>query len=134
MAQYIIDTTGYSVFKADGSVDYLTLENAAQTAVVNGAQNIVHSRNRITASINSDADNKFVSTSIIYDDGWTVKVNGRKVTKHRVLNNLFGFYVHSGENTIEMIYTPKGFYPSLAVSAVSLAGCAVWCVLKKKKA
>ena len=133
MAQYIIDTTGYSVFKADGSVDYLTLENAAQTAVANGAQNIVHSRNRITASINSDADNQFVSTSIIYDDGWTVKVNGRKVTKHRVLNNLFGFYVHSGENTIEMIYTPKGFYPSLAVSAVSLAGCAVWCAVKKKK-
>ena len=47
--------------------------------------------------------------------------------------NLTGFYVHSGESEIEMIYTPKGFYPSLAVSVVSLAGFAVWSALKKEK-
>ena len=133
MAQYLVDAVGVNVFAADGSVDYTALEDAAQTAVANGAQNIVQSRNKITATINSDADNQFVATSIVWDDGWTAKVNGHKVTKHRVLNNLTGFYVHSGENTIEMVYTPKGFYPSLAVSLVSLAGCAVWCVLKKKR-
>lgn len=126
--------TGCVVADSDGKANIAELNKAAQTAQANGAENIVQKRNKITASISSDTDNQFVSTSIIYDDGWTVKVNGRKVTKHRVLNNLMGFYVHSGENTIEMIYTPKGFYPSLAVSAVSLAGCAVWCVLKKKKA
>ena len=133
MAQYIADAVGVNVFAADGSVNYSALEKAAQTAVANGAEDIVQNRNRITASISSDTDNQFVSTSIIYDDGWAVKVNGRKITKHRVLNNLMGFYVHSGENTIEMVYTPKGFYPSLAVSAVSLAGCAVWTALKRKK-
>lgn len=133
MAQYLIDAVGVNVFAADGSVDYNALEKAAQTAVANGAQNIMQSRNKITASIDSDADNQFVATSIIWDDGWTVKVNGHKVTKHRVLNNLTGFYVHSGESEIEMIYTPKGFYPSLAVSVVSLAGFAVWSALKKEK-
>ena len=133
MAQYIADVVGVNVFAADGSVNYSALEKAAQTAVENGAQNIVQNRNKVTATISSDADNQFVATSIIWDDSWTVKVNGKKTVKHRVLNNLMGFYVHSGESTIEMVYTPKGFYPSLAVSAVSLAGCAVWSALKKKK-
>jgi len=123
--QYLIDATGNDVVMDNGTVDYKALNEAGLTAQANGAEDIVQKRNKITATINSNTDNQFAATSIVYDDSWTVKVNGRKTEKHRVLNNLMGFYVHSGENTIEMIYTPKGFYPSLAVSLFTLL-CCVW--------
>ena len=131
--QFITDVTGVDVYTADGDVNYGQLDAASEAANANGAQNIVQKRNKVTATVTSDADNQFVTTSIIWDDGWTVKINGRKAVKHRVLNNLTGFYVHSGESTIEMVYIPKGFYPSLAVSLLTLIGCAVYPVLKNKK-
>ncbi|MBE6894720.1 MAG: hypothetical protein E7483_03905 [Ruminococcaceae bacterium] len=133
VGQYIVDATGINVFMADGSVDYNALNAAGLIAQANGAQNIVQQRNKITASINSDTDNQFVAASVIFDDGWTIKVNGQKVTKHRMLNNLMGFYVHSGDNTIEMIYTPKGFYPSLAVSLFTLLCCVWYYVVENRK-
>ena len=128
----IADATGYTVADSNGNVDITALNKAAETAQANGAQNIVHKKNKITATISSDTDNQFVSTSIIFDEGWTVKVNGHKVTKHRVLNNLIGFYVHSGENVVEMTYIPKGFVPSAVISALTFVGCAVYYIIRKK--
>ena len=132
VAQYLVDATGISVFNADGSVNYEQLNAAGKTAQANGAMDIVQKRNKITATINSDSDNQFVATSVIYDDGWTIKVNGQKKTVHRVLNNLMGFYVHSGENIIKMTYIPKGFVPSLVISLLTALGCAGYYIIKKK--
>ena len=44
-----------------------------------------------------------------------------------------GFYVHTGENIIEMTYTPKGFYAGVAVTGAAILLCALWVIIKKKK-
>ncbi|MBR6518649.1 MAG: YfhO family protein, partial [Oscillospiraceae bacterium] len=130
---YIEDVTGQYVLNADGKPDEAALDAAGRIAQSNGAENFVQKRNKITAVINPDTDNQFVATSIVWDDGWTIKVNGEKKVKHRVLNNLMGFYVHTGENTIEMTYTPKGFYAGVAVTGAAILLCALSAVIKKKK-
>ena len=132
LTQYFIDTTGVDVFDANGSANPAQLDAAGKVARTNGAENLVQKRNKIDFSIKSDNDQQFVATSIVFDEGWTIKVNGHKVTKHRVLNNLVGFYINSGENVVEMTYTPKGFVPSAVVSLVAFAGCAVYYIITKK--
>ena len=133
LVAYIEDVTGIKVVTAEGKPDMEALDAAGKTAQSNGAENFVQKRNKITAVVNSDTDNQFVATSIVWDDGWTIKVNGEKKTVHRVLNNLMGFYVHTGENIIEMTYTPKGFYAGVAVTGAAILLCALWVIIKKKK-
>lgn len=133
VVKYIEDVTGVYVFDSEGNMDYNLLTSAAETAQSNGAENFVQRRNKITAVVNSDTDNQFVATSIVWDDGWTIKVNGEKKVKHRVLNNLMGFYVHTGENVIEMTYTPKGFYAGVALTGAAILLCTLWVIIKKKK-
>ncbi len=133
VVKYVEDVTGIYVLTPEGNTDIQALDAAGRVAQANAAENFVQKRNKVTAVINSDTDNQFVSTSIVWDDNWTIKVNGEKKTKHRVLNNLMGFYVHTGENIIEMIYTPKGFYPAVALSVFTLIGCAMYNIFRKKK-
>ena len=133
LVAYIEDVTGYSVTDAEGKPDMEALDAAGKAAQANGASDFEQQRNKITAVVNSDTDNQFVATSLIYDDGWTIKVNGQKKTVHRVLNNLMGFYVHTGENVIEMTYTPKGFYGGVGISLAALAFLAGYNFVSKRK-
>lgn len=133
LVQYIEEVTGEKVVDADGETDHTALDNAGRIAQENGAEDFTQHRNKVTAVINSDTDNQFVATSIVWDDGWTVKVNGEKKEKHRVLNNLMGFYVHEGENIIQMTYTPKGFYAGVAVSAAAVSAALLYLTVSKRK-
>jgi len=133
IAVYIRQVTGCDVLDAEGKTDYSALSAAAQIAQNNSGETVFDGEGRITAVVDSDADNQFVATSIVYDEGWKITVNGKRVENERVLGHFTGFTVNSGENIIEMKYIPKGFYPSLLISLLTLAGCMAYCIIKRKK-
>ncbi len=62
----------------------------------------------IKASINNKKKT-LLFTSIVYEKGWKVKINGKKVNTIELPNGFTGIEVPKGNNTIEFKYIPIGF-------------------------
>lgn len=81
-----------------------------------------------------------IQTTLAYDKGWNVYVDGKPVETYKTLNALLAFDVEEGEHTIEMRYFPKEYKVSLVLFAggcVMLLAILVWDhvrTVKKKKA
>ena len=72
-------------------------------------------------------------TSIPYDEGWTVKVDGQEVETKSVDGTLLYIELENGHHTIEMNYMPGGFIPGLILTLGSCLIFAVIIVVKSKK-
>ena len=59
-------------------------------------------------------------TSIPYDEGWTVKVDGEKIEYQKVCGSFIAVEMETGEHEVEMYYTPRGLKPGIIISAVCL--------------
>ena len=59
-------------------------------------------------------------TSIPYDAGWTVRVDGEKVETKSLNDGLMYIELGAGQHEIEMSFIPKGFIPGLIISSVCL--------------
>ncbi|MCI8950717.1 MAG: YfhO family protein [Lachnospiraceae bacterium] len=71
-------------------------------------------------------------TSIPYDQGWTVTVDGQEVEGRKVLEAFLGFDLPAGDHEIQFHYYPPGMKTGLLLSAVSLL-CILFLVWKEKK-
>ena len=64
----------------------------------------------INGKITTSADNQTILTTIPYDEGWCVKIDGKEVEYSKTLDSLISFEVESaGEHTVEFIYRSKAF-------------------------
>ena len=89
---------------------------------------------RFEGTITADAD-EIVFTTIPYDAGWIVKVDGKRVETYKVLDSLLAYDISEGEHTIEMVYRPTCYILGTAVTVVSLGAFAgLWVLDNKKKA
>ncbi len=59
-------------------------------------------------------------TSIPYDSGWNVLVDGKAVETLAIGEGFLAFDVAAGKHTVEMTYYPTGWWIGLGVSGVSL--------------
>ncbi len=75
---------------------------------------------RLSGSINAENDGVLM-TSIPYDSGWSVTVDGKEVKTFSTAGGFLGFDLASGEHTVTLTYIPEGLIIGLAVSAASLA-------------
>ena len=57
-------------------------------------------------------------TSIPYEYGWEIRINGRKVSPVEICGGLIGIEVSQGDNSVVMKYTPPFFKMGLILSAV----------------
>lgn len=74
-------------------------------------------------------------TTVPYDKGWKVKVDGKEVEYYKVAGAFIGVDMPVGEHEIEMIYTPVGLYKGIAISVVSLILFVLYvvCATEQKK-
>jgi hypothetical protein len=89
----------------------------------------------IVGSVNS-SKNGAVITSIPYDAGWTVLVDGTPVETYGVADGFLAFDVTVGPHRVELTYTPNGMTVGLCVSLLSLAVLAlllIWGRVKKHR-
>lgn len=86
---------------------------------------------RITGQVTA-AENGVFYTSIPYDKGWTVLVDGEKVKPYGLSDSLLGFDITKGNHTIELHYMPKGLMLGIGISAVSVLGILLYFILKNK--
>ena len=58
-------------------------------------------------------------TSIPYDEGWSVKVDGEDTELEKIADAFIGISLSKGEHKIEMSYCPKGFRIGLTLTCIS---------------
>ncbi len=76
---------------------------------------------RIEGTVQTDGGGTMF-TSIPYDEGWTVLVDGCQAESRKVLGAFLGFEVPQGAHTIILTYFPPGLKTGLILSAVSILG------------
>lgn len=74
-------------------------------------------------------------TSIPYDEGWSVTVNGEKVDSSELLkigDALLGIPLDKeGANTIELKFIPKGLYTGIYISGLTLFALILFLIVRK---
>ena len=74
----------------------------------------------LTGSIETRQENQLIATTIPYDEGWNVYVDGEKVEVFRTADTLLGFRIEdAGEHTLEMRYMPSSVRFGLILSILS---------------
>ncbi len=77
---------------------------------------------KITGTVTAQQDCVFF-TSIPYDEGWKVKIDGKEIAKEdyiSLVDAYLCFKLPAGEHTVEMSFMPKGLLLGAAVSVVTV--------------
>ncbi len=86
---------------------------------------IIHSfdETSLHATVKSDEDD-IIMTSIPYEKGWSIYVDGEKVEYYEILEGFIGFDVGEGSHEIEMRFSPYGYHLGwlLAIFALIILG------------
>lgn len=91
---------------------------------------------KISGTFNA-SDDGILYTSINYDEGWTVKIDGRTATEDEIVkigDALLGVRVSAGTHSVELKYVPQGMLTGAALSLLTLALMIVIMLLIKNRA
>ena len=102
-----------------GTLEQDVFENAVEQFAAHPLIVSSHSDTRITGTINAPK-NGVVFTSIPFDEGWTVKVDGKKVETFAAANAMLAFDITPGGHEVELSFATKGLPLGLALSVSSL--------------
>ncbi|MGT2785372.1 glycosyltransferase PgfM1 [Streptococcus merionis] len=110
-----IDMTNMALVRADQAAIQAVLDKRmAQNMTVTKWTNTTIEGN-VTITDNSTV----MMTSIPYNPGWTVKVDGKKVETTEAWGSLLSFPITSGKHQISMHFVPEGFVVGCLVSLLS---------------
>jgi len=85
---------------------------------------------KITGSVTAPRDGS-IMTSVVYDKGWTVKVDGHKVDTYAIGNSMLSFDVAAGDHTVTMTFFPTGLLYGIALFVIGV-GALLFILLVKK--
>lgn len=109
----------YSVYYMDVELAEDALNNLA------GEQMLISdewSDDHIMGTYTTSEDNTTVLTTLPYDEGWKIYVDGEQVEYSKTLEALISFSIEdAGEHTVEFKYAPTSFTLGLTISILSLA-------------
>jgi len=119
-----ISVTIYTDMSCGGNIFLASLNNdvfdEAITTLQGGMMDVdEYSERKITGTITSSV-NGMMFTSIPYDGGWTVKVDGQEVDTFALGDGLLCFAVPSGTHTVSMSYSQMGLLPGIIITMVCL--------------
>ncbi len=117
---------------ASYEMDESKLSELSTTLNENKVNITSHNQNSITGTISNGLDNQIIFTSIPYDDGWHVSINGNEVKTFKNLDSLLAFELPKGESNIELYFIPKGFILGLIISLFTLDMLVVIYMRKRK--
>ncbi len=76
---------------------------------------------KITGTIRVSQDRTMLFTTIPYDEGWTVRIDGKKAELVRTLDSLLAVEIEPGEHTVELVYSPFCWKLGLGCTITGLA-------------
>ncbi|MBR2647084.1 MAG: YfhO family protein [Clostridia bacterium] len=106
------------------------IENKALQTAVESAESVglKTSKNSITGSYTAKGG-ECVFLSVAYNEGMSLKINGKKAELYEVYDGFTAFYLKAGKNDIRLTFTPQGFVGGLCITLVGVGLFAAACVL-----
>ncbi len=87
-----------------------------------------YKEDNLTGTIKTDKANVTILSTIAYDKGWQVFVDGKEVETYQTLDSLIAFDIEeAGEHSVEFKYMPKIYVTGAAVSIIGICIFAVLC-------
>lgn len=86
---------------------------------------------KIVGTVTAKQDG-YLYTSIPYEKGWTLYVDGKKTEIEPFCEAFIGVMLEQGEHEIVLKYMPDGFLLGCLVSGIALLAFAGCCILRKK--
>ncbi len=77
-------------------------------------------------------ENCILYSSIPYDEGWSVYVDGEKAEIFEIGKCQLGVMIKPGKHTVEYVYRPKGFLIGAAISAAAITALFGYELIKRK--
>ena len=109
--------------------------DAYETIVENGVLDVSENKERYIRGTIKLAKDKMLYTSIPYDKGWDVYVDGEKLSDENIVkigNALMGVNMESGEHTVEFKFTPRGMVPGIILSLIGVLILVLLFIFKNK--
>lgn len=114
------------------SVDQNVLNEGYQKLSENALKVKKFTDTKIVGNINVKNDCVLYS-SIPYDEGWNVYIDGKKAEKFEIGNAQLGVQLESGNHEIKYKYSPKGIKYSIPISVITILGIVIYAFLSKKR-
>lgn len=93
---------------------------------------VKQSESHISITTNA-VESNILFTSIPYEKGWRVTINGEKVEAIKTLDSLMAFELGTGQQNIELRFIPYGFITGSVISLLTLLGLMFLFIIKRKK-
>jgi uncharacterized membrane protein YfhO len=127
----------YNDTVADNIYVYLLNIENYESAMKTLSQNLLYAKENqnghiLEGTINVTTDNHYLFTSVEYEDGMKVYVDGEEVTPDIILDAFIGLDLTPGEHSIYIDYTPKGFKTGCTISFISLILTGIYLQKSKK--
>ena len=117
-------------------LDMGKFEKAYNAILEDGALNVTENKEHyLKGDINLAAD-KMLYTSLPYDEGWTVKVDGNTVPSENIVrigNALMGVKMDAGQHEVEFSFMPKGLSTGFLLTVIGLCILIIIEILKKRR-
>ncbi len=120
--------------------DETAYKNAVDELQTGGLRLTSFKEDRMTGSVTVPEGRTAIFTTIPYDKGWTVKIDGERVETYENLDALLGFDSPAGEHEIELRYMPDLYVTAAKLSVTgaalflaTLGGEFVWRLIRKNK-
>ncbi|MCD7764412.1 MAG: YfhO family protein [Lachnospiraceae bacterium] len=93
-------------------------QEVIDTLAASQMENVDVDGNRVSGTVNVQEAGILLLT-IPYDEGWTILVDGEETAFSCVGGALIGVHLEEGEHTIDMKYTPAGFWLGCGITTLS---------------
>ena len=92
-----------------------------------------YKEDNIKGTISTDNDNQLIMTTIPYDAGWQVYVDGKKVETFEMSEALVGFRIEeAGEHEVRLVYCSKAILFGSIISVASIALFVITVIFERK--
>ncbi len=89
-------------------------------------------RSYLEGTISSGSDSWLI-TSIPYDEGFSIQVDGVEVNPKKVNTAFLGCELTKGSHTIRICYTARGFFPGCILSVIGVISTMILLVLSNRR-
>lgn len=87
----------------------------------------------LSGKLKTSKNDQFILTTIAYDEGWNVYVDGKRVEVEEACGALLAFTVDTaGEHDIRLVYRSSAFKIGIIISATALAAFVLIIIFEKK--
>ncbi len=114
------------------TLDKDAFEQAAQTLSENSLEITDYTARSLSGTVTAK-EGQVLLTTIPYEEGWNIEVDGEKVTAQKAVDDsLIAIKLSEGEHTITMTFMPSYYIFSILVSILGVLICVVIFILQYK--